>query len=396
MSSHFQPPAAAAVAGADGSVTADAHAPMTSAAAASATAPSQPGMAAVVDAEHLAPSPAPSSSQTLETCRDIAYGSLSGMAGKVIEYPFDTIKVRLQSQPAGVPPIYKGPLDCFRQALRNGGGVSGLYRGISAPMVGAAMEVSSLFCSYRLAQEVVFKSFYRGGDSGVAGRGAETLPLPALCLCGSISGAITSLLLTPIELIKCKMQIPQVASTTTRVSQPGVFAVISSIFRRDGLSGFWRGQMGTLIRETGGSAAWFGGYEGVCAMFRKYATSKETLSTSTSETVPALPIYQQLIAGATAGVSYNFCFYPADTIKSRIQTQEVSRATTASKERGDDRRGKENNKSRRGMFVSVGKTLYKERGLAGFYQGCGITCLRSAPSSAFIFTIYEVLRYHLG
>ncbi|KAI5309694.1 Amino-acid transporter arg-13, partial [Ascosphaera atra] len=70
------------------------------------------------------------------------------MAGKVIEYPFDTVKVRLQSQPDTGPPMYKGPLDCFKQSLR-AGGLYSLYRGIGAPMFGAAVETSSLFFSYR-------------------------------------------------------------------------------------------------------------------------------------------------------------------------------------------------------------------------------------------------------
>ena len=68
------------------------------------------------------------------------------MAGKVIEYPFDTVKVRLQSQPSGQPAIYAGPLDCFRQSWAKDG-VKGLYRGVSAPLAGAAIETSSLFFS---------------------------------------------------------------------------------------------------------------------------------------------------------------------------------------------------------------------------------------------------------
>ena len=37
-----------------------------------------------------------------------------------------------------------------------------------------------------------------------------------------------------------------------------------------------------------------------------------------------LLFYQQLLAGAAAGVNYNFVCFPADTIKSRMQTEEVS------------------------------------------------------------------------
>jgi ornithine carrier protein len=39
---------------------------------------------------------------------------------------------------------------------------------------------------------------------------------------------------------------------------------------------------------------------------------------------PVSRIKVQMIAGATAGISYNFLFYPADTIKSRMQTVDIS------------------------------------------------------------------------
>jgi ornithine carrier protein len=86
----------------------------------------------------------------LEALKDIIYGSTAGVVGKFIEYPFDTVKVRLQSQPDGLPLRYTGPLDCFKQSFRQDGFV-GLYRGVSAPLVGAAVETSSLFFSVCLA-----------------------------------------------------------------------------------------------------------------------------------------------------------------------------------------------------------------------------------------------------
>jgi hypothetical protein len=86
------------------------------------------------------------SEQGKEAVKDIVFGSIAGIVGKFIEYPFDTVKVRLQSQPDGLPLQYKGPVDCFRQSWK-ADGISGLYRGISAPLVGAAVETSSLFFS---------------------------------------------------------------------------------------------------------------------------------------------------------------------------------------------------------------------------------------------------------
>ncbi|KAF6236602.1 hypothetical protein HO173_005383 [Letharia columbiana] len=304
-----------------------------------------------------------SSDHGTEALKDLTFGSIAGVIGKTIEYPFDTVKVRLQSQPDTLPLRYQGPLDCFRQSLRKEG-ITGLYRGISAPLLGAAIETSSLFFSYRIAQTALQATI-------ISPENGNPLPLSALIASGGASGAFTSLLLTPIELVKCQMQVPLSPSS---VQGPGPLSIIASVFRHYGILGFWHGQLGTLIRETGGSAAWFGSYEGVSAQFRKY-NARYTPSMVKAAKEDTLPLYQQMLAGATAGVTYNFVFFPADTIKSRMQTEEVGAG-------GQVRR----------TFWGSGKALWQQQGIRGLYRGCGITVGRAAPSSAFIFAVYEGLR----
>lgn len=315
-------------------------------------------------------------SQGVEALKDVAFGSLAGSLGKLIEMPFDTIKVRLQSQ-SSLPGVQQleGPIDAFRQALRSPEGpIRSLYRGISAPLVGAAVETSCLFFSYRIAQETFIRFTPEFREKRAASKeGKVELPFTTLLLCGAASGAFTSMALTPIELVKCKMQVvhpnPIDPATSGAIRAPSIAAIVSSIFRTQGILGFWHGQLGTLIRETGGSSAWFGSYEGVKILFKKYDRSIQNIN--------EVKVWQQMVGGAAAGMAYNFVFYPADTVKSRMQTEDVGKAT-------------------RGTFMGVGRALWREQGLKGFYRGCGITVCRSAPSSAIIFTIYEALRRSFG
>ncbi|ATY58795.1 amino acid transporter arg-13 [Cordyceps militaris CM01] len=298
-----------------------------------------------------------------ETAEGILYGSIAGIVGKYIEYPFDTVKVRLQSQPDRLPLRYKGPLDCFRQSLR-ADGFLGMYRGISAPLVGAAAETSSLFIFESLGREGLYAS-------GLARRDTP-LSLPALYSTGAFAGALASFVLTPIELVKCKIQVPGGGASNVGLKP---LAVVRNIFRHDGLRGFWHGQMGTLIRESGGSAAWFGAKETVTAMFYTLAT-KKAASAAEQERIRAtpLPLWQQAVAGASAGVSYNFLFFPADTIKSRMQTSPLGIP------------------GEKPSFWAEGSAIWRQSGVRGLYRGCGITCLRSAPSSAFIFMVFDGLK----
>lgn len=317
---------------------------------------------------------------------DIVCGSAAGAAGKLLEYPFDTVKVRLQSQPDAHPPRFTGPLDCFRQTLAREG-FFGLYRGIAAPIVGAAAENASLFLSYGMAQSIC-RSW--GGWAE-----AERLPDSVLVACGAASGITTSFILTPIELIKCQMQVhalynqssnatgtvaaanskkvPRIATQsihTSASSLPGPLQLISRIYSQDGVSGFWRGQTGTLLREAGGSAAWFGSYEFVNKTLRAYRGDINGKNTAT----------ESMIAGATAGVMFNLSLFPADTIKSRIQTEAVVSSHTGT--------GKAVQKG----FIQVGRQIYKSGGLNALYRGCGITLARAVPSNAIIFATYESLK----
>lgn len=309
-------------------------------------------------------------SQSLEALKDITFGSIAGIVGKVVEFPFDTVKVRLQSQPDHLPLRYTGPLDCFRQSIRQDG-FRGLYRGVSAPFAGAAAETACLFWSYRVAQDVLRKTVLPQQTED-----DRALPLSALVTAGAMSGGLTSLILTPIELVKCRMQVPLhspldpgLGPRSGLASAPmGPLSVIADVYRREGLAGFWRGQLGTFLRETGGTAAWFGSYEASSLFFKK------RLQQSSDAT--ELPIHQQMLSGAIAGMSYNFIFYPADTIKSKIQTGELTHV--------------------RPTFMSVGKAMWRSHGLKGLYRGCGITVARSAPSSALIFTIVERLKAAFG
>lgn len=328
---------------------------------------------------------AKSGAKALENAfKEITFGAIGGMTGKLLEYPFDTVKVRLQSQPDHLPLRYTGPLDCFKQSFKSEG-ISGLYRGLSAPLLGAAAENASLFVAYEVAQSAIWatampkdqlEAHKRRREIEAKGGKAPELPLWALLLAGSASGAVTSLILTPIELIKCRMQVPlnNVLDPSLRSSGPvrtfSPQAVIADVYRSEGMKGFWRGQLGTLIRETGGSAAWFGSHEALIKFFRD---KQRALRPGVPDNELTVALWQSLLSGAVAGCSYNFLFYPADTIKSKIQTGELAMHG-------------------RQTFMKVGWALWRSHGLGGLYRGCGITLARSAPSSALIFTVYEALK----
>lgn len=155
---------------------------------------------------------------------------------------------------------------------------------------------------------------------------------------------------------------------------PGPIQVFKNVLRTNGVRGLWLGQTGTLLRETGGCAAWFGTKEAICdallARRRHQLPEGDRLE---------LKEWESAIAGACAGVSYNVVLFPADSVKSALQTEEELRPRNGASD------------GARRTFWGMGRAMYASQGFRGLYAGMGITVARAIPSSAMIFLIYDGL-----
>ncbi|ORX50990.1 mitochondrial carrier, partial [Hesseltinella vesiculosa] len=215
-------------------------------------------------------------------------------------------KVRLQTQPLDRP-YYKGPWHCLKATIQHEGFFS-LYKGMSLPMAGAMVENATLFVGYRQIQRVIRLATDNLDES-------QPLPMGQLVLAGAGAGSLASLVLTPVELVKCKLQIQNTNDSLLQRYQ-GPKHVIQHVLHQHGPLGFYRGFLPTLIRETGGAVFWFGLYEYTCHLFlqRRHSQSKKDLS----------PL-ELMLAGAMGGIGYNVSLFPIDSVKSHMQTEEKLR-----------------------------------------------------------------------
>lgn len=350
-------------------------------------------------------------SATVRVVKDIAFGSIAGMVAEVFEYPLDLAKVRLQSQVLDTAARFGGPLDCLVQTWRNEG-IRGLYRGLPVPIFGAMAETAGLFLTYSQLQSLLWCS-------------SDTFrqpSLPELGLAAAGSGFLTSFIITPIELVKCKMQVQMLTAPpripdfkthpptfihTTSVDStlprqhrhtasqrfrelPGPLAIVSNTVRVSGLKGLWVGHVATIIRETGGTGAWFVSKDFFASLLLARRTQTSSLPGTRSsftevprDNVELLP-WESALSGALAGAIYRLSLYPADTVKSVIQTADDLRLL-------DTFTPSERLLKRPGSFWQIAKAMYKARGVRGLYAGCGMTVARAVPSSAIVFVVYDGL-----
>ena len=62
----------------------------------------------------------------LQTAKELFAGSVGGIVQVLVGQPFDTVKVRLQTQ-SSANPIYSGMVDCAAKTLKNEG-LGGFYK----------------------------------------------------------------------------------------------------------------------------------------------------------------------------------------------------------------------------------------------------------------------------
>lgn len=204
------------------------------------------------------------------------------------------------TDPAAVAMRSLTPGQLFNRILADEGLIKGLYRGFSLPLFGTVAETATLFCTNGYLKRLLM-------SKGDLPPGAE-LPMPYVLLAGAGTGLAVSFVLTPIELVKCRMQVQGMQPSHMQKYTSTMDCLTRSI-REEGLRVLYRGHLATMLRETPGTACWFGAYESFVRVMTPVGGKREDLN--------PLAI---ILAGGLGGMAYWAVMYPCDTVKSVQQT----------------------------------------------------------------------------
>ncbi|KAI4328085.1 hypothetical protein L6164_020472 [Bauhinia variegata] len=301
-----------------------------------------------------------------DVAKDLTAGTVGGAAQLICGHPFDTIKVKLQSQPAPLPgqlPKYAGAMDAVKQTLA-AEGPRGLYKGMGAPLATVAAFNAVLF-TVRGQMETLLRS-----------HPGAPLTAQQQVVAGAGAGVAVSFLACPTELIKCRLQAQSAlagagagagsGTATVAVKYGGPMDVARQVLRSEGgTKGLFKGLVPTMAREIPGNAVMFGVYEAV-----------KQLIAGGSDT-SKLGRGSMIVAGGLAGASFWLLVYPTDVVKSVIQVDDCK------------------NPKYSGSFDAFRKIKASE-GFKGLYKGFGPAMARSVPANAACFLAYEVTRSALG
>lgn len=140
----------------------------------------------------------------MEVGKDLTAGTMAGIAQLLVGHPFDTVKVKLQSQMAEMsnhPPKYTGAFDAVKKIMASEG-PKGLYRGLGAPLAAVALFNAVLFTARGQMEAFLLHNKKQP---------YTTLSVRQQMVAGVGAGVAVSFVACPTELIKCRLQ----AQTTT-------------------------------------------------------------------------------------------------------------------------------------------------------------------------------------
>ncbi|KAG9141086.1 hypothetical protein Leryth_001604 [Lithospermum erythrorhizon] len=172
------------------------------------------------------------------------------------------------------------------------------------------------------------------------------------------AGAIQSLIVSPIELVKINLQLQR--QTNDKSSLKGPADIVRIILNREGWRGIYRGFTITVLRDVPSHAFYFSTYEYIREKLHPGCrkNGQETFGT-------------MLVAGGLAGVVSWMSCYPLDVIKTRIQSQSNS---TPLMYRG---------------IVDCFRRSVKNEGWNVLWRGLGTTLTRAFIVNGAVFTGYE-------
>ena len=179
------------------------------------------------------------------------------------------------------------------------------------------------------------------------------------------SGAIlTSLFMTPLDVVRVRMQHPEAALIAASGSVPltSASSVMLRVARHEGISSLWAGLQPALIMSVPGTVLYFSLYE----------AARDAIVAS----APARPLRElaPLIAGGGARLLTATIVSPVELMRTRLQSSQALRSE--------------------GM-IGGAMALVEREGWGALWKGLPPTLWRDVPFSMLYWTVYELLKARL-
>lgn len=297
--------------------------------------------------------------------------------------PLDVVKIRLQAQQKamlsnkcflycnglmdhlcpclnGKGPVwakgngkFTGTMDTLIKISKNEGILS-LWSGLSPTLILAVPATIAYFVSYEQLRlhfkDTYNKKFRKDRIDGTVVEQPFWIPM----LAGAVARIWAATLVSPLELIRTKMQ-------SQKLSYAEIMQALKTVVKYSGISGLWMGLSSTLLRDVPFSAMYWLNYETIKQRFH----GKQHSFTF------------NLGAGAIAGSIAAFLTVPFDVVKTHRQIE------MGEKEIYSDKPGRSS-----GTWTII-KKIYNQNGIKGLFTGLIPRVIKVAPACAIMIATFE-------
>lgn len=283
----------------------------------------------------------PSSLRTISV--SFLCGCLGGVANILSSHSFDTIKVRMQILDLKF-------VNCFKYMVKNEG-IGALYKGITSPLFNVPLIYAIYFGAYETGK------WLQGVDP------KKEVTISEAVTAGALAGFAVTAVMTPVELVKCRLQMLGTGSKTKTV---GAFKMANQIVKARGIKELYKGSLITLCREIPATAVYFGIYEYLSRELKAAYGSSQLIT---------------LTAGGLAGLLSWAASYPQDVVKTKLQCDADL-----------IRKYPQNKRFRDGGIINCAKDTWRRGGVRGFTKGFSACSLKGIIAEASTFFVYENLK----
>lgn len=213
--------------------------------------------------------------------------------------------------------------------------VLALYKGVTSPVLGISAQNALVFGLQRNAMNIFGHDISGEFQAGCA------------------SGALQTLIATPVELSKIQMQMQNIGVRVSMSQRKfGPVSILLHLYRKEGLPGAFRGFGSNFVRDCPSYGIYFASYAYFCELLAKEGQSRHSVS----------PLHMLLAGGLCGMISWTVCF-PVDVVKTRVQTEGFQP---------------------HGRYKNYAECIREccESGMRVFTRGLGPTLIRSFPVNA--------------
>uniref|UniRef100_A0A8C2A0H3 Solute carrier family 25 member 44b n=1 Tax=Cyprinus carpio TaxID=7962 RepID=A0A8C2A0H3_CYPCA len=288
--------------------------------------------------------------EDLDKRKFYSFGVFMTMAIRATVYPATLIRTRLQVQKG--KSLYTGTYDAFRKILR-AEGLRGLYRGFMVTTF-TLISGQAYITTYELVRKYVsnyskdntLKSLVAGGSASLVAQ-SITVPIDVISQQLMMQGQGEHL---------TRFKVKPTMGATHSVFFGQTRDIIGQIFAVDGIRGFYRGYVASLLTYIPNSAVWWPFYHFYAEQLSKLAPSN----------CPHLVL--QAVAGPLAAATASTVTNPMDIVRARVQVEGRTSVTETFNQ------------------------LIREEGFWGMTKGLSARIIASAPTAIVMVVGYETLK----